>query len=245
MKLSLNWLRKYVALTASPEEVAHALTFLGFEVEGVEHTGLAPTENLVVGEILSREPHPDADRLSVCSVRVSPGGEPRQIVCGAHNCDAGNLVPVALVDAVLPGGFKIKRSRIRGVESFGMMCSARELNLGDDHEGLHVFQNKPALGTPVHEALGEGDAVFDVEITPNRPDALSHVGIARELSAWFQLPMQYPVCDVDFSSTRHSDDSGSILGGVKVHAEEACPLYTAHLIKGIKVDRARNGCSRL
>lgn len=235
MKLSRNWLKKYVPLTASPDEVTHALTFLGFEVEGVEHTGLAPTENLVVGEILARESHPGADRLSVCSVRVAPGGEPLQIVCGAHNCDVGNFVPVALVGAVLPGDFKIKRSKIRGVESFGMMCSARELNLGDDHEGLHIFKNKPAPGTPVHEALGEGDVVFDVEVTPNRPDALNHVGMARELSAWFQLPMQYPDCDVDVSTTGHSEDSRAILGGVTVHAEEACPLYTAHLVSGIKV----------
>ena len=233
MKLSLSWLKQYVALTASPDEITHALTFLGFEVEGVEHAGLAPIDGLVVGEILSRDKHPNADKLSVCSVRVAPGAEPQQIVCGAHNCDAGYRVLVALAGAVLPGDFKIKPTRIRGVESNGMMCSARELGLGDDHAGLLILQNAPEIGTPAHLALGEGDAVFDVEITPNRPDALCHLGIARELSAWFKLPLKYP--EIKFKTPGTDPDGLSLLGGVTVHAEEACPLYTAHVIKGVKI----------
>lgn len=236
MKLSLSWLKNYVSLSASPEEITHALTFLGFEVEGVEHTGLSPIDGLVVGEILTRAKHPNADKLSVCSVRVTPGGEPQQIVCGAPNCDAGNRVLVATPGAVLPGDFKIKPTKIRGVESDGMMCSARELGLGDDHEGLLILGNTPEIGTPAHVAMGEGDVVFDVEITPNRPDALSQLGLARELAAWFKLPLRYP--EINFESPAKNPNGGAgsmLLESVTVHAEEACPLYTAHMIRGVKI----------
>lgn len=235
MKLSLSWLKRYVPLAASTEEITHALTFLGFEVEHVEHTGLEPIANLVVGEILTREKHPNADRLSVCTVRVAPDGEPQQIVCGAPNCDVGHRVPVALVGAVLPGDFKIKKSKIRGVESRGMMCSPRELNLGEDHGGLYLFPSQPAIGTPVHEALGAGDVVFDVEITPNRPDALSHLGMARELAAWFQLPLTYPEMSSEAISEDGAKAGASILNTVEVANPESCPQYTAHIIQGVKI----------
>ncbi len=232
MKLSLSWIKRYLDLAASPDEITRALTFLGFEVEHVRHTGLPPIDRLVVGEILTRERHPNADKLSVCAVRVEPGGEPRQIVCGAPNCDAGNRVLVALEGAVLPGDFKIKPTKIRGVESNGMMCSARELGLGEDHAGLLILQNRPELGTPAHLAVGEGDVVFDVEITPNRPDALSQLGLARELAAWFRLPLRYP--EINFEAPE-GDSGPAILESVTVHAGEACPLYTAHVIKGVKI----------
>jgi phenylalanyl-tRNA synthetase beta chain len=232
MKLSLNWLKNYLSLSASADEITRALTFLGFEVEGVEHTGLAPIEGLVVGEILVRDRHPNADKLSVCSVRTAPGAEPQQIVCGAPNCDAGNRVLVALSGAVLPGDFKIKPTKIRGVESNGMMCSARELGLGEDHAGLLILQGAPELGTPGHLAVGEGDTVFDVEITPNRPDVLSQLGLARELAAWFKLPLAYP--EIHF--TAPAGDAGrALLAGVEVEAPEACPLYTAHIVRGVKI----------
>lgn len=235
MKLSLNWLKRYVPLSASAEEITRALTFLGFEVEGVERTGLEPIDNLVVGEILTREKHPNADRLSVCTVRVALDGEPEQIVCGAPNCDVGNFVPVALVGAVLPGDFKIKRSKIRGVESRGMMCSPQELNLGADHGGLFIFESKPAVGTPVHKAMGKGDVVFDVEITPNRPDVLSHLGMARELAAWFQLPLTYPEIKPETISADDAKAGAAILNTVEVDNVEACPHYTAHIVQGVKI----------
>ncbi|MGH8019173.1 MAG: YtpR family tRNA-binding protein, partial [Opitutaceae bacterium] len=232
MKLSLNWIKGYLDLSASPDEIMHALTFLGFEVDKVEHAGLPPIDRLVVGEILTRDRHPNADKLSVCTVRVEPGREPRQIVCGASNCDAGNRVLVALEGAVLPGDFKIKPTKIRGVESNGMMCSARELGLGEDHAGLLILQNSPEIGTPAHLALGEGDVVFDLEVTPNRPDALSQLGLARELAAWFKLPLRYP--EIHFEAPE-GDSGAAILHEVTVHASEACPLYTAHIIKGVKI----------
>lgn len=235
MKLSLNWLKNYVSLTVSADEVTRALTFLGFEVEGVHRTGLAPIAHLVVGEILTRDKHPNADKLSVCTVRIAEGGTPTQIVCGAPNCDAGKRVPVALPGCVLGGDFKIKQSRIRGVESNGMMCSARELGLGDDHQGLLILSPDAPLGQPVHEALGAGDVIFDVEVTPNRPDALSHVGMARELAAWFKVPLNYPVTTYSGVASDVATAGTPILAGVEVAAEEACPLYTAHIIQGVKI----------
>lgn len=234
MKLSLNWLRRYVALDRPVEEIAHALTMIGFEVEGIVRTGLAPMANVVVGEIVTRDKHPGADKLSVCTVRLAPDAAPVQIVCGAPNCDAGHRVPVALPGAVMPGDFKIKVSKIRGVESNGMMCSARELGLGEDHGGLLVLASTLALGTPIHEALGAGDVVFDLEITPNRPDCLSHLGLGRELAAWFRLPLQYPEIRAK-SPALHAPAVLQLLESVAVTAEEDCPHYTAHVIAGVTI----------
>ena len=234
MKLSLNWLRRYLNLERSVDEISHALTMIGFEVEGVHRTGLAPIAQVVVGEIVTRDKHPGADKLSVCTVRVAPEAAPIQIVCGAPNCDAGHRVPVALPGAVMPGDFKIKVSKIRGVESNGMMCSARELGLGEDHGGLLVLPNNPTLGTPIHEALGAGDVVFDLEITPNRPDCLSHLGLARELAAWFRLPLRYPEIKA-VSPATSAPAVPHLLESVAVAAEEDCPHYTAHVIAGVKI----------
>ncbi|HLP00840.1 MAG TPA: phenylalanine--tRNA ligase subunit beta [Opitutaceae bacterium] len=234
MKLSLNWLRRYVALDRPVDEISHALTMIGFEVEGIHRTGLEPIANVVVGEIVTRDKHPGADKLSVCTVRVAPDATPVQIVCGAPNCDAGHRVPVALPGAVMPGDFKIKVSKIRGVESNGMMCSARELGLGEDHGGLLVLQGNPTLGTPIHEALGAGDVIFDLEITPNRPDCLSHLGLARELAAWFRLPLQYPAIKAS-SPAASAPAVPQLLESVAVAAEEDCPHYTAHVIAGVKI----------
>jgi phenylalanyl-tRNA synthetase beta chain len=228
-------LKNYVSPSASVEELTHALTFLGFEVEGVRRTGMAPAAHLVVGEILSRAKHPNADKLSVCMVRVAPGEAPRQIVCGAPNCDAGHVVPVALPGCVLGAGFEIKQSKIRGVESNGMMCSARELGLGEEHQGLLVLPAGTPLGFPVHQVLGEGDVVFDLEITPNRPDALSHVGIARELAAWFKLPLAHPPIRFTGPDEALAAAGAPLLGAVEVPASTACPLYTAHLVQGVKI----------
>ncbi len=236
MKISLNWLRDYVPLDASVDEITRAITFLGFEVEGVQSTGAPKLDHVVVGEILTRNRHPNADKLSVCTVDVGPAGGVKTIVCGANNCDAGNRVLVALPGAVLPGNFQIKESKIRGQPSAGMMCSPDEIGMGSDHSGLLILDGKPALGLPIHEALPPGDTVFDIEITPNRPDALSHLGIARELAAWFKLPLLYPQEKfhgaVDDAEGSQRPD---LLAGVRVDAPEDCPLYTAHIVTGIKV----------
>lgn len=235
MKISLNWLRDYVQLDASADEISRAITFLGFEVEGVQVTGAPRLENVVVGEILTRAKHPNADKLSVCTVDVGPAGGVKTIVCGAHNCDAGNRVLVALPGAVLPGNFQIKQSKIRGQPSDGMMCSPDEIGMGSDHSGLLILPGQPALGTPINKALPPGDTVFDLEITPNRPDALCHLGIARELAAWFKLPLRYPQEKFTGSFAGDIPHRDDLLRGVRVDSPEDCPLYTAHVVTGIKV----------
>src|SRR3954470_25061442 len=230
MKISLNWLKDYVQLDASVEEINRAITFLGFEVENVISTGAPKLENVVVGEILTRAKHPNADKLSVCTVDAGPAGGVKTIVCGANNCDAGNRVLVALPGGVLPGNFAIKQSKIRGQESQGMMCSPDEIGMGSDHSGLLILSNRPAIGTPMNQALPPGDTVFDIEITPNRPDALSHLGIARELAAWFNLPLRYP--EEKFTGGIDNSTGGprpDLLRSVRVAAPEDCPLYSAHV----------------
>ncbi len=234
MKISLNWIKDYVALDASNDEISRAITFLGFEVEGIVNTGAPKLDHVVVGEILTRAKHPNADKLSVCTVDVGPAGGVKTIVCGAHNCDAGNRVLVALPGAILPGNFQIKLSKIRGQESQGMMCSPDEIGMGSGHSGLLILTDKPALGTAMNAVLPPGDTVFDIEITPNRPDCQSHLGIARELAAWFKLPLIYPQekfrGDVAGAAARPD-----LLASVRVEAPEDCPLYSATIISGIKV----------
>ncbi len=233
MKISLNWLRDYVALDASIDEISRAITFLGFEVEQVIRTGAPLLSQVVVGEVLVRDKHPNADKLSVCQVDLGPAGGVKTIVCGAQNYQVGDRVPVALPGAVLPGDFVIKLSKIRGQSSDGMMCSAKELGVAEDASGLLILAGRPALGTPINEVLPPGDTVFDIEITPNRPDCLSHLGLARELAAWFKLELVYPQEKFrgDISGAPHPE----LLRGVSVLSPEDCPLYSAHVIRGVKI----------
>ena len=227
MKISLNWLKHYVDLDVSADELTEALPMVGLEVEGVESTAMPTFENLVVGEVLSREQHPNADRLGVCQVKVDDG-EPRQIVCGATNYKVGDRVPVALPGCVLPGDFKIKKSKLRGVESGGMMCSAKELGLGEDHAGLLILEQRPEVGTPINDVFPGGDTVIELELTANRGDCLSHIGVARELAAIFGKELRLP------KVKQHPGSGEGLIAGVEVQTED-CPLYTARCIKGVKV----------
>jgi phenylalanyl-tRNA synthetase beta chain len=234
MKISLDWLKSYVDLDGlAVEPLSHALTMVGFEVEGVEHVGLAQLDNVVVGKIVSFDKHPNADRLSLCQVDVGDG-ELRSIVCGAKNFAAGDHVIAALPGAVLPGDFKIKVSKLRGVESQGMLCSERELGIGEDHAGIAILKDKPALGTPVNDLYPAPDLVFDIEITPNRPDALSHIGIARELAAWFQRPLRYP--DLEFNPLTVSKQP--LISELVVENDMACPHYRGYSIAGVTTARS-------
>ncbi|MCZ6672650.1 MAG: phenylalanine--tRNA ligase subunit beta [Verrucomicrobia bacterium] len=234
MLISLNWLTNYVDLSdKTTEEIEYSLTMIGFEVEGIKNTGLPDLPKVVVGEVLSHEQHPDADRLGVCRVNVGEE-ESLQIVCGASNYQVGDRVPVALVGARLPGNFKIKATKLRGVKSFGMMCSPRELGLGDDHEGLMILEDKPGIGTPINEVFTDSDTVFDIEVTPNRPDCLCHVGIAREIAAYFGKNLTYPKLDTDFDGIRKSGEPG-LITGVEVTSPDDCPNYYAHSIRGVKI----------
>jgi phenylalanyl-tRNA synthetase beta chain len=229
MKLSLNWLREYLpALDRSSDEIANALIFTGVEVEGV-HVHGAGIEKVVVAQIESFQPHPNADRLSVC--RVLDGSKaPRQIVCGAKNFRAGDKVPLALPGAVLPDGTKIKASKLRGVESEGMLCSERELGFSDEASGLMILDP----GAPIGTALGDlfpPDTIFDLEITPDRPDLLSYVGLARELSIIFQLPgLKLPDASSAGVAKLVSDPSQ-----VRIDALEACPFAVFHEVRGVTV----------
>ena len=181
MKFSLEWLKKYLDTTATVNELADAMVQLGIEVEAIENEA-DNFNNVVIGHVISRTPHPDADRLGVCIVDVGEEN-PRQIVCGAPNARDGITVAVALEGAILPGNFEIKPTKIRGLKSNGMICSVRELGLGDEHEGIMELAVNDALGTAFSESQRLTGTVFDVSITPNRGDALSVYGIARDLAA--------------------------------------------------------------
>lgn len=235
MKISYNWLKNYIDLDPvehAPEVLAEVLPLLGFDIEEYEKLGPPQFENVVVGQVLEYDQHPDADRLRCCLVSTGQEGEPHKIVCGAKNFNAGDKVMVALPGAVLPGDFKIKKSKLRGQPSEGMMCSAKELKIGQDHDGIMILDQGIDLGTPVNELYKDGDTVFDLEITPNRVDVLSHIGVARELSARFGLPVRYPEVT---ASTENPSDGDALISGVEVNAPEICPHYTAVCIKGVQV----------
>jgi len=234
MKISLNWLKQHVRLYTSVEELKRAITFLGFEVEGVQTAGLPALQHVVVGEIKTRERHPNADKLSVCTVDVGPEhGGVRTIVCGAPNCDAGRRVVVALPGAELPGGFKIKASKIRGQASDGMMCAPDELGLGEEHAGLLILDPAAPIGRAINEVLPPGDTVFDLEITPNRPDVLCHLGLARELAAWLRTEPMYP--EIRFRGEVTGAPRPDLLQEVRVESPEDCPLYVGIPVTGVKV----------
>ena len=227
MKISYNWLKQYVEFDWSPQQLAQKLTMCGIEVEGIESLG-ANFDKIVVAQILSSDKHPNADRLSVC--RVTDGATERQIVCGAKNYKVGDKVPLALAGAVLPGDFKIKVGKLRGVESQGMMCSEKELGIADDAEGLLILDPATRLGAPIADVLGGGDTVYDLEITPNRPDLLSIIGIAREVSALTGNLIKLP--DVGFTG---DGDPVETLAKVRVEDAALCPRYTARVVRGVKI----------
>jgi phenylalanyl-tRNA synthetase beta chain len=224
VKISLSWLKEFVPYTGTVQELDALLTRAGLEVASVETRG-ADFPNVVVAQILESNPHPNADRLSVC--RVDDGsGTPRQIVCGAKNYKVGDKVPLALPGAVLPGDFKIKTGKLRGVESEGMMCSAKELNLATDADGLLILSNEIKAGTPISEVFPP-ETVLEIEITPNRPDWLSHTGVAREIAANTGLVATAPAPAI--CATKED----AVLARIEDFA--ACPFYSVRRISGVKI----------
>ena len=232
MKVSIDWLRQYVDCSATHLELVDSLPMLGLEVEESGNQSSSSLEHVVVGEILSKEPHPEADRLSVCTVTVSEQGEPAKIVCGATNFVVGDRVPVALPGAKLPGGFKIKKSKLRGVASEGMMCSAVELELGQDNEGLLILPDNPKVGTPVSE-LFQSDVTLELEITANRGDCLSHIGVAREMAAYYEENLKLPELKISAPVTNQPTDQ-NLIQGLNVETEN-CPFYSLWAIRGVKI----------
>lgn len=229
MRISLGWLSEYVDLAGfTPDEVARRLTAVGLEVEAVERAG-AGLAGVVAARIVASEKHPNAEKLSV--TRVDAGGpEPLQVVCGAKNYQVGDLVPLATVGTKLPGGLEIAKAKLRGVESFGMLCSARELGLAEDASGLLILAPGAAPGTPIAAVLGLDDVLLEVNVTPNRPDALSHLGIARELAPLLGRAVKAP-------APRLAEGGGKASDAVKVRIEapDRCARYAARVIEGVRI----------
>jgi phenylalanyl-tRNA synthetase beta chain len=227
MRISLKWLSEYVDLPPA-EELAKRLTAVGFEVEAIERVG-GNLAGVVAARILASEKHPNAEKLSV--TRIDRGdGEPLQVVCGAKNYAVGDVVPLATVGTTLPGGTKIERAKLRGVESFGMLCSARELGLAEDASGLLILPNDAKPGTPIAAALGIEDVLLEINVTPNRPDALSHVGIAREVAAVLGQKVRAPAPRLAEVGAPASDAVK-----VRIEAPERCARYAARVIEGVKI----------
>src|SRR2546425_4474156 len=223
MKVTLNWLKQYVDFDWSPEELSERLTMLGLEVEGVQKIG-NEFDGIVVAQVVTKDKHPNADKLTLC--RVNDGRGERQIVCGAQNFKAGDKVPLILPGASLPlkpgekEPFTIKVGKIRGVKSQGMMCSPQELGLPDQVDGLLILREDAKLGRPFAEFLGRptGDVVYDLEITPNRPDLNSVIGIAREIAALTGGPLKIP--DPNASLSRITDHASRVSDVVSVRIDD-------------------------
>src|SRR5512136_54902 len=234
MKVTYNWLKQYVAFDWSPAELAERLTMLGIEVEGLQKLG-GEFDGIVVAQVVTKDKHPRADKLTVC--RVNDGKGERQIVCGAQNFKAGDKVPLILPGATLPAKpgeapFTIKVGKIRGVESHGMMCSPQELGLGDSAEGLLILPADAKVGQPFAEHLGRtgSDVVYDLEITPNRPDLNSVIGIAREIAALSGNRLKLP--ELKYSESGRKAEE---LVAVRIEDAELCPRYTARVVEGVKI----------
>ncbi len=228
MRVPLSWLREYVDIELTPEQLAERLTLLGMEVRSVERWG-DDWQNVVTGELLSVEKHPRADRLSLTRVRVGDGLEPLEIVCGATNIAAGQRVPVALPGAVLPGDRRIERTEKMGVVSNGMLCSGDELHLTGDGDGILILPPETPLGVPLADLYG--DVVLDVDVKPNRGDVLSLVGLAREVSAVTGAPVRFP----DTDPPEDSDDP--VAGHLRVEVEEPtlCTRFVGRWVRGVTV----------
>lgn len=224
MRFSEAWLREWVNPQITTQELADQLSMAGLEVDAVEPAA-ARFQGVVVGTVISRTPHPDADKLSVCSVEVGEG-EPLQIVCGARNVAAGMRVPVAKVGAVLPGDFKIKQAKLRGVPSAGMICSASELGLAETSDGILPLPAEAPVGRDFRDYLGLDDMCIEVDLTPDRGDCLSVAGIAREVGVLNRLPVTAP----DMPAVPPGSDERF---PVQVVAAAACPRYACRVVRGI------------
>jgi len=230
MKVSLKWLQEYVDIAIPPADIADRLTMAGSEVKGVQVIG-GNWENIVVGQAIAIDPHPDADRLSLPTIDLD--AEQRTVVCGAPNLRVGDKIAFAYPGAQLIDGhsgqvFRLKPAKIRGVESEGMVCSEKELGISDSHEGIMVLPAKAPVGVPLADYMG--DNVFDLDITPNRPDCLSVIGIAREVATLTGQSLHFP--EVRFEESVSPIDKQI---SIEISAPELCPRYCASLITGVRV----------
>jgi phenylalanyl-tRNA synthetase beta chain len=227
MKVSLSWLNDYIDIQMDAADLAEALTMAGLEVESVSNR-YAYLQTVLVGRVVEVSPHPNADKLTIC--KVDTEDRSYKVVCGAPNASEGMLSPVALPGTVLPNGTQLEKSVIRGEKSEGMLCSEMELGLGIDGSGIMALDPSLAVGENIAEALGLEDTVFELDLTPNRPDCLSVIGIAREIAAIQNTPLKYP----DYSLIDKKDMISS-LTSVKIEAPDHCPRYSARLVENIEI----------
>lgn len=191
MKISYSWLNELVEHLPDPMKLAEILTMRGFEVEEITSPG-ADIQDVVVGKILDCKQHPNADKLSLC--QVTDGEQTYPIVCGAKNMKTGDHVALARVGSILPGSFKIEARKLRGETSMGMLCSSRELGLGDDHSGIIILSEETRIGNRLVDEIGLNETIYELNITPNRPDVLSALGVAREVAAACSATLRLPDC---------------------------------------------------
>lgn len=232
MKISLNWLKEYVDLNGiSVKEIVHQLTMSGLEVENyIDQNDLY--RNFVVGKVVEKVKHPNADKLSVC--KVNDGEAELQVICGAPNVEAGQKVVFARLGAIIPNGnFEIKKAKIRGIESNGMICAEDELGIGEDHSGIIVLNSELKEGTAISDALKLNDVLMEIAITPNRPDALSHVGVARDLAAIFDRELRLPKV-----SFKESEKNINTLASIEIEDAVNCPRYSSRVVMDIMVDES-------
>lgn len=234
MNISYNWLKEFINLELSPEETADKLTLIGLEVEEMESFG-SLLEGVIVGEVMEVREHPNADRLRVCDVNI--GDEQVQIVCGADNVAAGQRVPVATVGSTLPvkldngENLTIRKAKLRGEISRGMICAEDELGIGTDHSGIMVLEKSLKPGTPIKEVLDlYQDTIIDIAITPNRPDATCHLGVARDLSAALNLDLNKPF-ETEYNDYTPIDEYVDI----RIDNSDKCHRYVGKAITGITV----------
>lgn len=229
MKVLLSWLREFAPIEGEADEIAAQLTELGMELESVSLLGEG-LDGIVVARVLEVREHPDADRIRLVDVDAGDG-TPLQICCGASNMVAGDLVPLATIGTVMPSGMEIARRKMRGQESNGMLCSAAEMELGDDHSGILVLPGELAPGTPITDALGlRSDVVYEFDALPNRPDTLSVMGVARDLAAHQGVPFTPPAFDVG-----ESGPDASELCSVRIDAPELCGQFLVRVVSGVQL----------
>ena len=242
MRVSYEWLKELVDIPDNPQELVDEFTRTGTEVEALERVG-ADLDHVVVGQVASKEPHPNSDHMWLCKVDVGMHNvdaqgnpEPLQIVCGAQNFEQGDKIVVAMIGAVLPGDFKIKKSKLRGIESCGMNCSERELGLGGDHAGIMILPPDAPVGMPFADYRGMADTVIDCEMTPNRPDCLSMTGVAVEVSAMLDVDTHMSMPQIQVETGVREDDAGvESLVDVTIDDPELCPRYTARVVRNVKI----------
>ncbi len=227
MKVSLSWLKDYVSISKNPSDLADALTMVGLEIESVTER-YSYLDTVYVGRIEEISPHPNADKLSLCQVDTGQGHI--AVVCGAPNMKTGMRSPIALPGTEFPEGFVLEKSVIRGQTSEGMLCSEGELGLGTDRSGIMLLDPSLKVGDKLASALALSDTVFEIELTPNRPDCLSVIGVAREIAAIENTRLKYPDFKLDDKSNKISE-----LTSVKIEAPDHCPRYVARLLEDIKI----------